>query len=774
MLVGREKETNQLMKQLNYILEGNSSVVFIGGEAGVGKTRLANEFIKKAEEKHGIKTFTGWCLSEAKVPYFPFIEAFNQYVSNLKNQEAKNNISDRIGLTGWLRGPERVLQPEVKGLSLTPSIEKERTFDAVAKIFLDLTQEEPHILFFDDLQWADQLSLAMIHYLTKRCRNSKLLILGTYRTEELSQGEEAVHPLMETILSLTREGFYEEINLNRLELENLPDLLNSIFNTSYSKEFVELLYRETEGNPLFTIETLNLLVEEGFLLEEDGKWRLTAPIKSIGIPSKIQGVITRRLLKLGRDQRKILDVAAVSGRTINPEILSRVLSMNIVNVFESLVDIERRFNLIQSVGHVFEFTHQKIREVIYEDLQAGLRRIYHLQTADTLEQVLSEKVSNGFLAEVAHHYLQGESPEKAFRYLIVLGEKAEKLYANDEAIEYLTKALEITHKHPNLATPENLYKIYKARGSALKTAESDAGTPQNAMKDFTAMFEAAAKTGDEKIMAEAYMAMGSAYNPFFDNLDNRLKYLLPGLELIQKIGDKSLESLIKVQIGTTYMLNPETEEKGIKRLEEASILASGTGNKLAESYSLRQLALNYKNKGDFPLAKERLIRSTALMEEIQEPYSLVWRYFQKGIVHAELGEYDDAIYYAEKGLKMAQEYEITPVAWILNTLGWIYYQLGNIELAVKYCNDCLEYARQQGKKLALGGIPYSLMILGTIYIDERDIVKAEENLEEALKTSHLHARKPGKYSRLRFIIKLRLCELMLLKGKHDQALKELE
>lgn len=772
-LVGREKEINQLMRQLDQVLAGKGSVLFISGEAGVGKTRLVNDFIKLAKDKHDIKVLTGWCLSEAKIPYFPFIEAFNQYVFDLMDQEAKTSLSDKLGLTGWLRGPENILKSEARDFSFSPAMEKERTFDAVAKIIIDLTRKEPHIIFLDDLQWADHLSLAMIHYLVKKCSDSRLFIIGTYRTEDVSQGVEGTHPLMETIFSLSRDGFYNKIDLNRLDVKILPDLLNSIFNTSFDNEFIELVYRETEGNPLFVIETLNLLAEEGIIAERDKRWELTTPIKSIGIPSKIQDVITRRVSKLQREQRKILDVAAVSGRTINPEILSRVLSVSIVDVFESLVDIERKYSLIRSVGHMFEFTHHKIREVIYEDLQVGLRRIYHLQTANTLEQVLAEKVSNGFLAEVAHHYLEGESPEKAFGYLIMLGEKAGKVYAIQEAIEHLTKALEIAEQHPNLATPENLYKIYKARGRAIKYAESDAKISLNALEDFSLMFKAAENTGNETIMADAYYTIGCAYNPHFDEAENRLKYLIPGLELAQKIGDKSLVSMYKAQIGRTYTLRPETEGKGIIFLEEARTLARDSGNKLAESLSLRQLAWNYKDKGDFSLAKERLIRSTELMEEIREPYSLVVRYFLNSIVLAEQGEYEDAIHYAEIGLEMGREYDVPPVSWILNTLGWIYYQLGDMVLAVKYCNDCLEYARRQGKKVALGGIPYSLMVLGTIYLEQLDYEKADEYLDEAIRLHHLHAGPPGEYRRLMSIINLRICELMFHKGDYDRAFEKL-
>jgi predicted ATPase len=157
-----------------------------------------------------------------------------------------------LGIMGWLKGPQT---PEPKPLS-DPRMERDRTFAKVAQIFLQLSSVLPLVLFLDDLQWADPLSLALINYLARKCRDSRLLIIGAYRLEEIVPTKEGLHPLQETIFSMNREDLSTMMELNPLTRNDLPELLTSICHSSLGEEFVEKLYMETEGNPLFTVETL--------------------------------------------------------------------------------------------------------------------------------------------------------------------------------------------------------------------------------------------------------------------------------------------------------------------------------------------------------------------------------------------------------------------------------------------------------------------------------------------------------------------------------------
>ena len=543
VLIGRDEEIKLLRRHLDSALNGKGTTVFVCGEAGIGKTRLVNEFLGIAKKK-GIKALKGWCLSEAAIPYFPFTEAFNAYMSTSSDEKTKSSIKEELGITDWLKGPELMHESKTHGPFLNPEMERDRTFEAVARVFLQLSAEDSLVLFLDDLHWADHLSLALLHYLSRKCRNSRLLIIGTYRPEDIvPDKEEAIHPLEETMFSMSREDLLIKMDLNRLTRNDFPELLRSIFSISFDEEFAATLYSETEGNPFFAIETLNLLVEEGIFSKKEGRWILTTQIEKIGLPSKVHDAIIRRIRRLSREDRKLLDVAAVCGHSYRPDTLGRILALDKTDVLQRLVQIEQKHRLILSTDSTFEFTHHKIREVIYQNLHNELKKTFHLKTASCLEQVLAEKVSDGYLADIALHYVEGGAPERAFEYLVKLGEKAVKTYAYVQAMDYLNKALEATQKASSLATNENLAKIYKLRGIAWLLHDQW----EKARNDFNLMLQNAANISDEGIIAEAHYWLGHAYQPYGEvGLDHSarqreaIRHLTTAVEIARKTGNKPL------------------------------------------------------------------------------------------------------------------------------------------------------------------------------------------------------------------------------------------
>jgi len=734
VLVGRDEEIKQLKLCLDSALSGKGTTVLIHGEAGVGKTRLVNEFLAYAK-KMGARVLFGWCLSEAAIPYFPFTEAFKGYESTISDEKARLTMTKQLGITGWLKGPEFAREPKGRELFLTPEIERDRTFEAVARVLLQLAAQEPLILFLDDLQWADHLSLALLHYLSRKCRNSRLLVIGTYRPEEIIPTEEKrLHPLEDTIFSMSREDLLIKMELGRLKRNDFPELLRSVFRSLIDNEFVEKLYDETEGNPLFALETLNLLVDEGFLSEKEGQWILTAPTERMGIPSKIHEVITRRIARLGREQRKLLDLAAVCGHSFNPDILSRTLSLDIADVLQTLVEVEQRHRLIRSEDSTFEFTHDKIREVIYVNLPGELRRIYHLKTAGCLEQALAEKISDGYLADIAFHYVEGGALEKAFGYLLKLGEKAVDIFANTEAEEYLNKALKATQENKSLATNENLARIYKLRGRAWLRQDQKA----KARNDFNLMLQNATNIGDESTIAWAHYFLGIAYEPYFGEIDEAMRHLTTAVEIARKTGNKPLEAKGVGAIGITLIWSPtpDTMDEGRIWMEESSRIAKEIGDKVTEASDLQNLGHYYNWKGEFSRAKENLNKALALAEEVGSIPITIYKLFVLSMILAGNGEYNEAISTGQRCLQLARDYgSWSHVSMALNTLGWIYHDLSNIELAIRYNNEAIENARAHELVRASGAVRSSLVNLGMDYLYENDYENAEKYFKEAINQS---------------------------------------
>jgi len=767
VLVGRDGEIKQLKLCLDSALSGKGTTVLIHGEVGVGKTRLVNEFLSLAK-KMGTKVLFGWCLSEAAIPYFPFTEAFKGYESTISDEKARLTMTKQLGITGWLKGPEFARESKTRELFSTPEIDRDRTFEAVARTLLQLSDQEPLILFLDDLHWADRLSLALLHYLARKCKKSRLLIIGTYRPEELIRTkEERLHPLEQTMFSMSREDLLVKMELPRLKRDDFPEFFRSMFGFSADREFVEKLYGETEGNPLFALEALNLLVEDGVLSEKEGRWTLAVPLEKIGIPSKVHEVITQRIERLEREERELIDLAAVCGFSFNPDTLSRTLALDIADVLRTLVRIEQRHRLIRSTDSTFEFTHHKIRETIYGDLPSELRRIYHLKTAGCLEQALAERISDGYFAEIALHYVEGGALEKAFGYLLQLGEKAVDIFANVEAVEYLNKALKATQENTSLATNENLARIYKVRGRAWLRQDEKA----KARSDFNLMLQNATNISDESTIAEAHYLLGSAYEPYFGETDEAMRHLKTAIEMARKTGNKPLEARSLRAIGYTLMwgTSPDTMDEGRMWLEESSRIAREIGDKVTEAHDLQNLGLYYNHKGEFDRAKENLNKALALAEEVGSIPITIYKLFFLSMALAGNGEYNEAISTGQRCLQLARDFgSWSEVSMVLNTLGWIYHDLSNIELALRYNNEAIENARAHQKSRASGAVPSSLLNLGMDYLYKNDYENAEKYFKEVINQYQQH--RLG-WWRMETRVLLGRGEISLAKGDYAQALK---
>jgi tetratricopeptide (TPR) repeat protein len=769
-LVGRNGEIKQLQQHFDSALNGKGATVFVFGEAGVGKTRLVNEFLSSAK-KTGAEILYGWCLSGAAIPYFPFTEAFNTYLSTTRDDKAKSAMTKQLGITGWLKGTGLAKRPETQGFLSTPEIERDKTFEAAAKTLIQFSTQKPLVLFLDDLQWADHLSLALVHYLSRKCKNSRLLIIGTYRPEETIPAEEKkIHPLEETMFSMSREDLLVRMELKSLKRRDLSELVKSMFHSPPDEEFLEKLYTETEGNPLFAIETLNLLVEEGYLSEKEGQWMLRTPTEKMGIPSKIQEVITRRIIRLGREERKLLELAAVCGQSFSADILSRTLASDVTDVLQTLDEIQKRHRLVCAEDSTFKFTHNKIREVICENLSSELRKVYHLKTASCLEQVLAEKTSDKRLADIAFHYVEGGAPHKAYEYLIRLGEKAVNIYARTQALDYLNQALEATRTAPELATSENLAKIYKLRGRAWLGLDERA----KAKNDFDLMLQNAVKISDQSMVAEAHYFLGIAFEAYAGEIDEAMKHLSAAVEVARRTGNKRLEGRSLGAIGSALMwtTNPDTMHEGCMRLEESSEIAQEIGDRDTEVNNLATLGMYYNWRGQFDRAEEYFNKVLALDEQIAGIPSITFDLFCLCMILGGKGEYNDAILAGQRCLQLARDSGLVSYACMaLNTLGWIYHDLSNIELAIEYNNQALEVAKMHQKSRASGAVPSAKLNLAMDYLSKSDYEKAERYFEEVVNAYEQHR---VAWWRIESKILLGRAEIALAKNSCAEALRLVE
>ena len=499
--VGREQELAQLEHLLSLAMEGEGTTVFVSGEAGAGKTRLTNEFLKRAKRK-GVTVLFGWCLSEATVPYFPFVEAFEAYFAS--SGEATQPISspqivqvgfgevsqvEEHGITALLTGSRPFAKPG-KPETFSSHVWKDQTFAAVARIIHSISSREPIILFLDDVQWADSASLALLHYVARVVNNSeRVLVIATHRSEELTADAEGrPHPLAETLRMMRREDLFTEIKLSNMNEAVVSKMAENMIGGSLQEEFAEKLAKESRGNALFVVESLRMLAEQQGLIHENNRWRLA--VDELGIPSKIKDIILRRLAVLNYAQRRVLDAASVIGEKFDLELLSTLLGLDSLEVLETLNIIANSTSLVCAEGNFYRFDHARSRETLYEELSLPLKRGYHARIAEKLESDKSDALPFG---DLAYHYAQAGNEEKAIKYSLEAGKDALAKYSSSQAISHFAYVLEALGDDPQCAEQRNV---------ALEGL-GDAFYASNKFKDAIKTFETLADTdvGEVKMRA---------------------------------------------------------------------------------------------------------------------------------------------------------------------------------------------------------------------------------------------------------------------------------
>ncbi len=437
VLVGREHEMRFLRERLETAVCGQGSLVLIAGEAGVGKTRLAEEFARLSAEK-GSDVAIGRCVPGAPVPYFLFRDAFKEGFANkaevntLKLRETA--ISAETGLRGWLRGPQ-----EHQGSLEAFSSESESTLHSVLKLLRNLSAKHSLVFVLEDLQWSDSASIQLLHFIARNLEGLKILLLATYRLEELTHSRTGIHPLLEALRIMRREGNCHEIVLKTLTAEELGLAVRSMLGGLVDPELLQRIAQESGGNPLFAVETVRLLANNNNIALQNGVWGGRGKLSN-DIPSTIREVILRRVERLPKDERRLIDCAAVVGEWFDPTLIEEALGLDRLSLLEKLASIEQTSQIIRSDERAYRFNHEKIQQVVYQQIPSLLRRELHKIVAENLERQTSNETTYGPLS--LHFHRAGIGP-KCLAYSLLAAQDCLAKFSLGEASAYFERALSV-------------------------------------------------------------------------------------------------------------------------------------------------------------------------------------------------------------------------------------------------------------------------------------------------------------------------------------------
>jgi tetratricopeptide (TPR) repeat protein len=435
-LVGRRAELDQLREMWRMALQGQGAMVLLSGEPGIGKTRLAHELVVYARLS-GALVLTGGCYEfEATTPYLPFVEAIGQWVRGRSDEQLREDLGPTATEIAKLAPAIAArIGPLTPNTPLGPQEERIRLFDHVALLLQRLASSRGLLLVLDDLHWADHGTLALLRYVLRQLRDQRLLVLGAYREAELDRA----HPLNAALVEWNRERLATRVALGRFGETETSNFLATLFGQEQvSPDFAAALHRETEGNPFFVEEVVKALIEEGQIYREGGAWQ-RRDVQSLSIPQGVKAAIGHRLSRLTPECAEVLHTAAALGKVFAFEELAAVARSG-EDVLLDALDEAAGAQLIRAErDDRFIFTHDKIREVLRQELNPIRKRRLHLQIAKSLETLYASELAD-HAPDLAYHFAESSDLRKGLEYSLEAAAQSQRVFALEEAVGHYDRA----------------------------------------------------------------------------------------------------------------------------------------------------------------------------------------------------------------------------------------------------------------------------------------------------------------------------------------------
>lgn len=661
-----------------------------------------------------------------------------------------------------------------------PKLRQNRLFELIALGLSRKAGNHPVFGMIDDLQWADPSSLALLHYVARNTRKTGVFLLGTYRVEEA----EARPHLREALEGMEGEELLEEMDLMGLSREDLAELAESFLGShALPDDFLDLLWQETRGNPLFVREVLLGLEDDGELVSRGVVKRLVCPLDEVALPERVRDVIRARLDRLPREDRQLLDAAATCGTRFTATLVSRVTGEEERNVLNGLTAIAKVHGLLRPTNSGFTFDHPAVQEVLYDGLPTEARQSYHKEAAEWLE------LAGGSIEDIAEHYYRsGDS--RAVAKLYQAAEAALARYANDEASRLLGEALK-------LAAPEERERLLELQADALEAAARydealaaldmalEFGAPlprckrkiasirihQGLLDDslaaceeglresegaergrlLTLQGEALSKKGEHSEAAErindGLIAFGEGGNQrdranalstlgmarFLERrYDEAERIQLQALALHETIGNLR-------DVGTSLNLigivlhRKSDDERALEFLRKSLSIREAIGDLDGISASLNNIGSICLHRGEFSRSLELFKRALNISKSIGNRLWIAKQTHNISHVYADLGDYERAIELLEESLTM-KEATGNPEAPVITmiTIGNARYMQGDMDSAFECFQRSLSISdgRGYGK-----GIVLSLTGMGMVFTEKGDPPSALRVLRRALAVS---------------------------------------
>jgi len=687
-------------------------VVFLVGEAGIGKSRLLLEFRRRLVDE--ATWLEGRSLSFGRsIAFHPLIDMLRRNLS-VEEGDAEGTIATKIergvirlgedlrSTLPYLRYLLSVDPGDPAVLSVDPQQRRGEIFDALRRLTVRASEVRPQVAVYEDVHWMDQATEEYLLFTADSIPTSRVLRILTYRPGY-------VHPFGE-------KTYHTRIALNTLSTEHSIEMAQALLATEgLPQELQALIVRKAEGNPFFVEEVVKSLQEVGALRRTEGGYVLAKRLDEVFVPDTIQDVIMARIDRLSEAPKRTLQLASVIGREFTRRLLERIADIRArtEEFLRELKSIELIYEKSVSPELAYMFKHALTHEVAYNSLLVQRPRELHRLIALAIEELYADRLAEQYEV-LAYHFSKGEEWAKALEYLLKATEKTAKAFAMREAVVLYDQALEAAGQLGAAVEARTLMAIHQAK-SNLYFVLSDF---ERSRAEGERLLTLARQTKDRESEGAALVTMAYA-SRWAHDFDRALASAPQAIAVGEKAEAKSalagglfITALIHSSMGQLDQAKDE--------YERALTVSRSAGDALHQSFSLSYVGLLKNWAGEYsealPIARQHNLLVPLLNS-----------FFAYGLTLTGEGHYDAAFATFEAGLDLSEKVgnEVYHHR-LLKGLGWLYIELGDLDRALGLNQQSAEGARKRGDHEVIANAELNL---GDIFLAKGDVALAQEHLD---------------------------------------------
>ncbi|MCH8345893.1 MAG: AAA family ATPase [Chloroflexi bacterium] len=683
--VGRDQEQTVLRGYLEQAKRGQGQVVFVSGEAGIGKSRLLLEF-RRSTLDEGVTWLEGHCSSYGKnIPYLPVIDILKREF-DVQEGDDDAAIIGKVdeGAADWdetaratvsyLKYLLNVDPGDAAVTAMDPLERRAGIFDGLRALLLQESQRRPLVMVVEDLHWIDEKSEEALAALVDVVASAPVLLVLTYRPGYAH--------------SLGDRSYFSRLALGHLPPEESAAMAERVLQVATLPEQLrEVITGKAEGNPFYIEEVTKSLVEAGVLRKSNGSYSLERPAEQVRVPDTIQEVILSRIDRLERRAKEAIQLASVIGREFTVRLLDRIsdVEAKLDDLLGELKSLELIYEKTYFPELSYMFKHALTHDVAYSTLLLERRKALHSIVAAAIEELYADRLTEHYEA-LAHHYYEGQEWEKALDYLVRAGEKAAAAFANQDALAYYDRALRACD-HMSDVPVETLMGIYGGKAGVSLTINDWTAVVTN----YGHLRELAGGAGNRAVegLALGGVAFGHVWTHEFDLAEAAAH---EALSLADDINDDAIRAGAFFVIGFLDNLRGNLAPAR-QRMTEAIRLSQETGQPAYEVFGHWFQSLNHSWRGLYEQAHRIAEEAVAAGEQHHVTFPLLINKWAQALAFASHGRYDDAIAALRDTIAMCErmgDNSVQSRAW--NTLGWVHGELCDWEKGIEFNQKGLDLA----------------------------------------------------------------------------------